>query len=202
MFIERKLRTSLVIRLVLVCNGTVMEKSIARWSESPGSVESIEVIIEDEEWVRSKSRVWPEEWVGKLMCWVREKSLRRLIKWEVYEQSDWSTWKLKSPVINISEFEVARSSRRVENSEMKVALEEEGGRYIVRRMKEKDELLGTAKLAQIDSNEEKIGKDIFKQDRKIMAKPPPRPVVRGEWHIEKLLGVKLWSKEGGVSQES
>lgn len=184
--IERKWRTSLVISLVLLWDGTEIEKTIARWSERAGSVELTEDIILDEEWVRSKSRVW-SEWVGNLMCWVREKSLRRLIKWEAEGQLGWSTWKLKSPVIINSEFDVARSSRRVENSEMKVDLEEAGGRYIVRRRKEKEELFVREKLAQKDSKEEKAGKgilDILMWDRNIKARPPPRPVVRGEWEKE------------------
>ena len=91
MFIERILRTSLVASLGLLCNGTETQKRIARWSERDGSVESTDEIIVEEERVISKSRVWPKEWVGKLMCWVRENSARRLRKWEVYE-SGLSTW--------------------------------------------------------------------------------------------------------------
>jgi hypothetical protein len=37
-----------------------------------------------------------------------------------------------------SEGEVARSSSRVENSSQKIALEEEGGRYTVRKVKEEE----------------------------------------------------------------
>ena len=85
MFIDRKLRTSLVTSLGLLCNGTETEKRIAWWSESDGSVESTDESIVEEERVISKSRVCPKEWVGKFMCWVREKSARRFRKWEVYE---------------------------------------------------------------------------------------------------------------------
>ena len=70
MFIERKLRTSLVTSLGLLCNGTETEKRIAWWSESDGSVESTDESIVEEERVISKSRVSPQEWVGNVMCWV------------------------------------------------------------------------------------------------------------------------------------
>lgn len=39
-----------------------------------------------------------------------------------------STWMLKSPVMMSSEGEVARSSSSVENSDIKVGFEDEGGR--------------------------------------------------------------------------
>ena len=74
--------------------------------------------------------------MGKVMCWLREKASRRLRKGEVDEQLGMSTWMLKSPVMMSSEGDVARSSSRVANSETKVALDEEGGRYMVRRMKD------------------------------------------------------------------
>ena len=41
-------------------------------------------------------------------------------------------------MITISELDVARSSRREENSEMKSGFEDLGGRYIVRSMKENE----------------------------------------------------------------
>ena len=69
MFIDRKLRTSLVTSLGLLCNGTETEKRIAWWSESDGSVQSTDESILEEERVISKSRVWPQEWVGNVMCW-------------------------------------------------------------------------------------------------------------------------------------
>ena len=91
MFTERKLRTSLVTSLGLLCNGTDTEKRIAWWSESDGSVESTDESIVEEERVISKSRVWPQEWVGNVMCWVSEKSARRFKNWEV-DESGLSTW--------------------------------------------------------------------------------------------------------------
>ena len=91
MFIERKLRTSLVTSLGLLCNGTETEKRIAWWSESDGSVASTDEIIVEEERLISKSRVWPQEWVEKFMCWAKEKSERRFRKWEV-DESGLSTW--------------------------------------------------------------------------------------------------------------
>ena len=63
-------------------------------------------------------------------------------------------------MITTSELDVPRSSRRKENSEMKSGLEDLGGRYIVSSMKEK-ELLEKEKRAQMDSKEEKAGRDIF-----------------------------------------
>ena len=74
--------------------------------------------------------------MGKVMCWFREKASRRLRKGEEDEQLGVSTWMLKSPVMMSSEGEVARSSSRVANSERKMGLEDEGGRYMVRRMKD------------------------------------------------------------------
>ena len=74
--------------------------------------------------------------MGNVMCWLREKASRRLRKGEEDEQLGVSTWMLKSPVMMSSEGEVARSSSRVANSERKMGLEDEGGRYMVRRMKE------------------------------------------------------------------
>ena len=67
MFIDRKLRTSLVTSLGLLCKGTEIEKRIARWSEIDGSVESTDESIVEEERVISKSRVWPQEWVGNFV---------------------------------------------------------------------------------------------------------------------------------------
>ena len=91
MFIERKLWTSLLANLGLLCNGTETEKRIAWWSESEGSVESTDEIIVEEERVISKSRVWPLEWVGNVMSWVSEKSAKRFKNWEV-DESGLSTW--------------------------------------------------------------------------------------------------------------
>ena len=54
---------------------------------------------------------------------------------------------------------------------------------MVRRMKEKDELLEIEKRAQWASKEDMVGReivDIFMKDRKSTARPPPRSVVRGE----------------------
>jgi len=173
--------------LGLLCCGTEMEKRRAQWSETAGSVESTEEMIVEEERVISKSRVWPKVCVGNVMCWVRVKSVRRLMKWEVYGQSSWSTWKLKSPVITSSELDVTRFSRREENSEMKTGFDDLGGRYIVSIMNEK-ELLGKEKRAQIDSKEEKVGigiLSILMCDWKIMATPPPfSSGGREEWIIE------------------
>lgn len=126
--IERKERTSLVMRVLLEGDGAEREKRRALWSERLGSVESTDVIAVEDERVRSRSRVWPEMCVGKVMCWVREKTSIRLRKGEEEGQLGWSTWMLKSPVIISSEGEVARSSRRVANSELKMDLEEAGGR--------------------------------------------------------------------------
>ena len=119
-----------------------------------------------EEGVISKSRVWPMEWVGKLICCIRDKSERRFKKCEVVE-SGWLTWKLKFPVIITSDLDVARSSSRQENSEIKSDFEKAGGRYIVRRIKVNEELLGKEKLAQIDSNDANAGKIFFSFLRKI-----------------------------------
>ena len=116
------------MRLDFKCGGTVIEKRIARWSDKVGSVDETEERIVDVDRVIRRSRVWPWEWVGKLMCWVREKSCRRLMNWDEGFVWGWSTWMLKSPVMISSELEVARSSRREEKWEMKSGKEEEGGR--------------------------------------------------------------------------
>ncbi len=57
-----------------------------------------------------------------------------------------------------SEGEVARSSRRVEKSEMKEDLEHDGGRYIVRMVYEMEE---NESLTQRDSNDGKEGIGTF-----------------------------------------
>ena len=86
-----------------------------------------EIVVEHER-VISKSSVWPEECVGNVTCCVREKTSRRLRKEDEKEQLGWSTWTLKSPVIISSDRDVAKSSRREENSEGKSYLKHEGGR--------------------------------------------------------------------------
>lgn len=59
---------------------------------------------------------------------MRENEESRLRKEEAKEQLGSSIWILKSPVIKISEGEVARSASKVEKSERKLFLGEEGGR--------------------------------------------------------------------------
>ena len=82
----------------------------------------------EEERVISKSSVWPEERVGKVTCCLRAKVSRSVRKCKTEGDVGKSTCMLKSPVIRISEGEVASSSSRVENSEIKVDIKEEGGR--------------------------------------------------------------------------
>ena len=48
-FMKRKWGTRLVIRVFLTWSGAEMEKRMARWSESEGSVESTAEIMVDEE---------------------------------------------------------------------------------------------------------------------------------------------------------
>ena len=96
------------------------------------------------------------------MCWFREKASRRLRKGEEEGQFGVSTWILKSPVIMSSEGDVARSSSKVANSERKMDLEDEGGRYIVSRMKDRGfESEVVVKRAQSDSNEVEFGSGIL-----------------------------------------
>ena len=72
--------------------------------------------------------MWPELWVGKVICWVRLKVLSMSKKEETWGAVRSSTCRLKSPVrISSDEVEI-KSSRREVNSDMKVALEEDGGR--------------------------------------------------------------------------
>ena len=88
------------------------------------------------------------------MCWFNEKASRRLRNGEEEGQFGVSTWILKSPVIMSSEGDVARSSSKVANSERKIDLEDEGGLYIVSRMKDRGfESEVVVKRAQSDSNE-------------------------------------------------
>ena len=88
----------------------------------------MEEIKDDVERVISRSRVWPELWVGKVICWVRLKVLSRSKKEETCGAAGSSTCRLKSPVkISSDEVEI-KSSRREVNSDKKVALEEDGGR--------------------------------------------------------------------------
>ena len=95
------------------------------------------------------------------MCWFREKASRRLRKGEE-GQFGVSTWILKSPVIMSSEGDVARSSSKVANSERKMDLEDEGGRYIVSKMKERDlKSEVVVNRAQSDSKEVKFGRGIL-----------------------------------------
>ena len=60
-----------------------------------------------------------------------------------------STWMLKSPVIRSSEVDEARSSSREDISEIKTDWEEFGGRYIVSRVNDEEEMVN---LVQRDSN--------------------------------------------------
>ena len=96
------------------------------------------------------------------MCCLSEKTSKRLRKGEVAGQLGWSTWMLKSPVMTNSEGEVARSSSSVANSDRKTDLEDEGGRYMVRRMKERGlESEEVVKRAQRDSKEVKEARGIL-----------------------------------------
>ena len=96
-----------------------------------------------------------DEWVGKETCWVRLKVSRRVRKVATSELAGRSTWKLKSPVIMSSDVMVERSSSRVENSSQKKDLEVEGGRYIVRKVKD---VVERVRRIHRDSNEEKAGR--------------------------------------------
>ena len=67
-----------------------------------------------------------------------------------------------------SDGDVARSPRREENSEIKSDLEEEGGRQIVRMIKDKEGLDVVVKRTHKDSKEVKVGSKIltiFIEDR-------------------------------------
>jgi hypothetical protein len=66
--------------------------------------------------------------VGKVTCCVREKVSSKVRNGTSEEGVGGSTWKLKSPVIRSSEGDGERDSSMVEKSEIKDALEEEGGR--------------------------------------------------------------------------
>ena len=88
----------------------------------------MEAIKDEVERVMSRSRVWPELCVGKEICWVRLKVSRRSKKDETWGAEGSSTWKLKSPVKMNSDEDEMKSSRSEVNSEMKVALEDDGGR--------------------------------------------------------------------------
>ena len=60
----------------------------------------------------------------------------RSIKEETWGAEGSSTWKLKSPVRMSSDEDEIKSSRREVNSDMKVGLEEDGGRYILSKVYE------------------------------------------------------------------
>ena len=117
-------------------------------------MESIDEMRLELERVINKSSVWPDECVGKVMCCVSEKVSRRLRKGEEDGQSGVSTWMLKSPVMMSSEGDVAKSSSKVANSERKIDLEDEGGRYIVSRMNDRGLIFDVVvKRTQSDSKE-------------------------------------------------
>lgn len=72
-------------------------------------------------------------------------------------------------------------------------------------MNEKGEVGEGETRTHIDSKEEKLGigiLDTFRDERYSTARPPPIPVVRGEWWREKFGGVMLLRTEGKVSVES
>jgi len=60
----------------------------------------------------------------------------RSVKEETWGAEGSSTWKLKSPVRMSSDEDEITSSRREVNSDMKVGLEEDGGRYILSKVYE------------------------------------------------------------------
>ena len=96
------------------------------------------------------------------MCYFREKASRRLRKGEEEGQFGMSTWILKSPVIMSSEGDVARSLSKAANSERKIDLEDDGGRYKVSRIKDRGlESEVMMKRAQSDSNEVEFGSGIL-----------------------------------------
>lgn len=63
-----------------------------------------------------------------MTCWVRPKESRRSRNWVVVETEGSSMWMLKSPLMMSSEGVEMTFSIRVENSDRKTDLEEEGGR--------------------------------------------------------------------------
>ena len=69
-----------------------------------------------------------------------------------------STWILKSPVMTSSDGVVAKSSSKVENSERKIDLDDEGGkRYMVSKMNDRGLVFEVVvKRTQSDSNEVKF----------------------------------------------
>ena len=70
----------------------------------------------DDERVMRRSRMWPEEWVGKVTSLERSNISSMMRNDETEGEFGQSMCKLKSPVIMSSDGEELRSSSRVENS--------------------------------------------------------------------------------------
>jgi len=100
---------------------------VAEWSEKPNS-ETLEEDIEEVDLVIIGSRICSDMCLGSVMCCFRSKVARSVKNEVAYVSPGSSRWRLKSPKVMNSEGYEANSSRREGKSDIKEALECEGGR--------------------------------------------------------------------------
>ena len=81
----------------------------------------------DEAFVTIKSRIWPESWVGKEICWLRLKVSSNLLKRTVFGSFCLSIWMLKPPTKIKSTFEVIWCSNKDSNSAQKAEIDDDWG---------------------------------------------------------------------------
>ena len=72
----------------------------------------------DEAFVMIKSRIWPESWVGKEICWLRLKLSNNLLKTTVFGSSFLSKWMLTSSTKIKSTFELSTDKHGALHMEM------------------------------------------------------------------------------------
>ena len=82
----------------------------------------------DEAFVMLKSRIWPDSWVGKEICWLKLIVSSNLLKRTVFELYCLSIWMLKSPTKIKPTFEVIWCPGNDSNSTQKAEIDDSGGR--------------------------------------------------------------------------
>ena len=82
----------------------------------------------DDAFVMIKSRIWPESWVGKEICWFRLKLSSTMLKRAVFGSSCLPIWMQKSRTQIISTFEIILCSSNDSNWGQKAEIGDYVGR--------------------------------------------------------------------------
>ena len=126
------------------------------WSEIYVSSKYGQIIRFDDALVLIKLRMWPELWVGREPCWHKLNVFNNLRKWRALESFNSSTRILKSPTIFRSTLDEMWNSSKDLNSVKNVDMDDDGGRYTTKSLKE---LFFEVITEPMHSNMEKTGVD-------------------------------------------